>query len=134
MTTAAVSNGFRIFASQGLVVKEFVFSAGDKSWLSFHTGDKMVAIPWYWKSGERPESSSCGVRWYFGWTFETNYSFWVAERLEQIRPVASVGAFIVYQPWGTRLLLRYTISALDITGAAFIGIRVDTELELAARR
>lgn len=60
-------------------------------------------------------------------------TFWVAERLEQIGPVAAVDTLVVHQARRAGLLLRDSEGALDVAGGTLRAVWVDAELVLAAR-
>lgn len=59
-------------------------------------------------------------------------TFRIAERLQQVGPVAPVDALVVGQPRGAGFLLRDPEGTLDVAGGALVTVRVDAELVLAA--
>lgn len=123
---------FMVNASQRAFIKNLIFSTRDKTWMSFNTSDQSFAISRNWETWERPETGSQTVRGYFGWTFETNDSFWVASFQELIRPVASMNTVIISQTRFTFAWDRFSISTLDIGGWAFLGDWVKSELVFAS--
>lgn len=127
-----VRDNLRIFTGQVLIVEDLAFLTGDETGLTLHARDQSVAVTRYWEAGERPELGRWGVSWHFSWALEADNRFRVAERLQQIRPVASMDALIIHQARRARLLLWDAVRALDVARGALVTVRVYAELILAS--
>lgn len=66
-------------------------------------------------------------------TLEAYYRLRIAQGDEFVRPDACVGFGIVDETGIAVCLMRLTVDAFDVTGAASVTIRVHTELIFAAR-
>jgi len=64
---------------------------------------------------------------------ESHYRLGVAEGDELVRPDACAGLAVVDQARVAVSLKRITVDTLDVSGAATVALRIDTELVLAAR-
>lgn len=131
---SAVRYKLGVFTGEVLVIEHLALFTGDEAGLALYASDQAVAVAGHGETGEGPELGGLRVGGHFRRALEADDRFWITERLQQIRPVASMGSVIVDQARGARLLLRDTEGALDVAGGALFAVRVDAELELAAGR
>lgn len=88
----------------------------------------IVALPWV-----GPEFGGGAVRRQLVRALEADYGFRVAVREHLVGPDARVGLGIVDQTGIAVCLMRITVDALDVRGAATVAVRVHAELVLASR-
>lgn len=101
--------------------------------MTIDAGDQPAAITWHGESWVGPEFGGGAVRRQLVRALEADYGFRIAVREHLVGPDARVGLGIVDQTGIAVCLMRITVDALDVRGAATVAVRVHAELVLASR-
>lgn len=125
---------FWLLTGERSFIKNFSFSACNKTRISIDTGDEASTVTRDGESRIRPEFGSNRVRWHLIRALEANHSLRVALFQKKIRPLATVDLVVVNQTSVASFLMRFTMSALDVSAGARWAVGVDAELVQAAGR
>lgn len=88
-------NFLSILAGQSAFVEEFVFAAGDQTWMTFSAEEETVGISGNGESWEGPEAGGWRMWIDLRRAFEADDGFWVAFLQHKVGPVAAVNSLVV---------------------------------------